>query len=40
MAQIPDTKVNICGKELILRVNSKKSVDSPFRVGKNAMNIM
>lgn len=34
MAQIPDTKVNVCGKELVLRVNSKKPVDSPFCVGK------
>lgn len=34
MAQIPDTKVNICGKELILRVNYKKSAESPFIKGR------
>lgn len=34
MKQIPDTEINVNGLDIVLRVNGKKAVDSPFYKGK------
>lgn len=34
MTQIPDTKVNVTGLDIVLRVNDKVAVDSPFVKGR------